>query len=225
MARIRADKVAETTTTTGTGDITLAGALTGYRTFDSVLAASDTFSYSITAVDGNGVPSGEWEAGVGTYSGSNVFARTTVVASSNANAAVNFSAGTKRVVLTMLAREVARETLVIACSDEALALTTGTAKVTFRMPYGLNLTEVRASVTTAPTGAVLTVDINEGGVSILSTKLTIDAGEKTSTTAATPAVISDSVLADDAEITIDIDTVGSTVAGAGLKVVLMGTRV
>lgn len=113
----------------------------------------------------------------------------------------------------------------IAVSDETTALTTGTAKVTFRMPFAFTLTAVRASVTTAPTGSVLTVDINEGGASILSTKLTIDAGEKTSVTAATPAVISDTALADDAEITIDIDTVGSTVAGAGLKVYLIGTVV
>ena len=111
----------------------------------------------------------------------------------------------------------------VAVSDETTALTTGTAKVTFRMPYAFTLTEVRASVTTAPTGAVLTVDINESGVSILSTKITIDATEQTSTTAATPPVISDSSLADDAEITIDIDTVGSTIAGAGLKVYLIGT--
>lgn len=110
----------------------------------------------------------------------------------------------------------------IAASDESTALTTGTAKVTFRMPFAFTLTAVRASVKTAPTGSVLTVDINEGGASILSTKLTIDASEKTSTTAATPAVISDTDLADDAEITIDIDKVGSTVAGAGLKVYLIG---
>lgn len=116
------------------------------------------------------------------------------------------------------------ESHIIAVSDEATALTTGTAKVTFRMPYAFTLTAVRASVTTAPTGAVLTVDINEGGVSVLSTVITIDATEKTSTTAATPAVISDSALADDAEMTVDIDTVGSTIAGAGLKVVLIGTR-
>jgi hypothetical protein len=111
----------------------------------------------------------------------------------------------------------------IACSDETTALTTGGAKATFRMPYAMTLTEVRASVTIAPTGSTLTVDINESGTTILSTKLTIDATEKTSETAATAAVISDSSLADDAEITIDIDQVGSTVAGAGLKVWLVGT--
>jgi hypothetical protein len=116
------------------------------------------------------------------------------------------------------------ESIIIACSDETSALTTGTAKVTFRMPYAFTVSAVRASVTTAPTDATLNVDINEAGVSILSTVITIDASEKTSTTAATPAVISDASLADDAEITIDIDQVGSTIAGAGLKVYLIGTR-
>jgi hypothetical protein len=75
------------------------------------------------------------------------------------------------------------------------------------MPYAFTVTEVRASVTTAPTDSVATFDINESGTSILSTKITIDAGEKTSTTAATAPVISDSSIADDAEITLDIDTV------------------
>jgi hypothetical protein len=112
----------------------------------------------------------------------------------------------------------------LACSDETTALTTGTAKVTFRMPFAMTLTAVRASVTTAPTDASLIVDINEAGSTILSTKLSIDATEKTSTTAASAAVISDAALADDAEITIDIDQIGSTIAGAGLKVWLIGTR-
>lgn len=112
----------------------------------------------------------------------------------------------------------------IAVSDETTDLTTGTGKVTFRMPFAMTLTAVRASVGTAPTGAALQVDINEGGVSILSTPITIDAGEKTSTTAATPPVISDTTLADDAEITIDIDQIGSTVAGKGLKVTLIGYK-
>ena len=112
----------------------------------------------------------------------------------------------------------------LACSDEDTALTTGTGKITFRMPYAMTLTAVRASVKTAPTGSTLVVDINEAGTSVLSTKLSIDATEKTSTTAATAAVISDSALADDAEITIDIDQIGATIAGAGLKVWLIGVR-
>ena len=117
-----------------------------------------------------------------------------------------------------------RENLTVAVGDEVTPLTTGTAKITFRMPYALELLEARASVTTAPTGSTLQCDVNEGGVSIFSTPITIDAGETTSTTAATPPVISDTGLADDAEITIDIDQVGSTIAGTGLKVSLIGYR-
>ena len=113
---------------------------------------------------------------------------------------------------------------ICACSDETTLLTAGVAKITFRAPYAFTLTDVRASVNTAPTGSTLIVDINENGTSVLSTKLSIDASEKTSTTAATAAVISDSDIANDAEITIDIDQVGSTIAGKGLKVVLIGTR-
>lgn len=113
---------------------------------------------------------------------------------------------------------------ILACSDETTALTTGTNKVRFRMPYAGTLTAVRASVNTAPTGAALEIDINESGTTVLSTKLSIDATETSSTTAAVPAVISDSALADDAEISIDIDQVGSTVAGAGLKVSLFIVR-
>lgn len=116
------------------------------------------------------------------------------------------------------------ETITVALSDETTDLTTGTAKLTMRMPFAMTLTAVRANVNTAPVGATITVDINEGGATILSTKLTIDASEKTSTTAATAAVISDSALADDAEITFDIDQVGSSTAGKGLKVTLIGYR-
>ena len=110
----------------------------------------------------------------------------------------------------------------IACSDESTALAAGVAKVTFRMPCAMTLVAVRASLTTAQaSGSIFTVDINEGGTTILSTKLTIDNTEKTSTTAATPAVISDTALADDAEMTIDIDQVGDGTA-KGLKVYLIG---
>lgn len=112
--------------------------------------------------------------------------------------------------------------IIVACSDEVSALSTGLAKVTFRMPYAFTLTAVRASLTVAQTsGSIFTVDINEGGTTILSTKITIDNTEKTSTTAATPPVISDASLADDAEITIDIDQIGDGTA-KGLKVTLIG---
>ena len=116
------------------------------------------------------------------------------------------------------------EAIQAAASDETTALTTGTAKVTFRMPFAMTLTGVRASLTTAQTsGSIFTVDINQGGTSVLGTKLTIDNTEKTSTTAATPATITTSALTDDAEITVDIDQIGDGTA-KGLKITLIGTR-
>jgi len=116
--------------------------------------------------------------------------------------------------------------LEIAASDETTALSASTAAVTFRLPWGLTLNAgiegVIASLTTAGTGSVVTVDINEGGVSILSTKITIDPTEKTSYTAAIPVVISDTSLAFNAEMTVDIDGVDSGGVAAGLKIMLIG---
>lgn len=131
------------------------------------------------------------------------------------------SAGTAKKVL---ARRLALECLIIAVSDETTAITTGTSKVTFRMPFAMTLTDVRASLSTASSSGTPTVDINEAGSTILTTKLTIDANEKTSTTAATPAVIGGAgpALADDAEMTIDIDVAGT--GAKGLKVYLIGRR-
>ena len=90
------------------------------------------------------------------------------------------------------------------------------------MPYAFTVTAVRASLTTASSSGLPTIDINEAGTTIISTKITIDASELTSTTAATAAVISDSSLADDAEMTIDIDVAGT--GAKGLKVYLIGKR-
>lgn len=111
----------------------------------------------------------------------------------------------------------------VAASDETTSLTTGTAKITFRVPYAITLTEVRASLTVSQySGNILTVDINNNGVSILSTKITIDNMEETSVLAVTPPVISSASLVDDSEITIDIDQVGDGSA-KGLKITLIGT--
>lgn len=116
------------------------------------------------------------------------------------------------------------ESIIVAVGNETSAITAGTAKITFRMPYAMTVTSVGASLSTAQTsGAIFTVDINDSGVSILSTKITIDNTEKTSATAATPAVISDTALALDAEITIDVDQIGNGSA-KGLKVTINGRR-
>lgn len=126
---------------------------------------------------------------------------------------------TKKITFANLTLEV----IAIPCSDESTVIVADTGVVTFRMPFAMVLTAVRASLTTAAATGTLTVDINEAGSTILSTKLTIDAAEKTSTTAAAAAVISDANLADDAEITIDIDDDADGTA-AGLKVYLIGKR-
>lgn len=113
---------------------------------------------------------------------------------------------------------------IVACSDLSTALTTGTTKAYFRAPYAFTLTAVRASLGTAQTsGSIFTVDVNENGASVLSTKLTIDNTETTSTTAATPPVISDNSISDDSVISIDIDQVGDGTA-KGLIVTLIGTH-
>jgi len=114
--------------------------------------------------------------------------------------------------------------IILQCSDETTALTTGTAKTVFRAPYGISLTGVRGSLTTAQTsGSIFTVDVNVNGTTILSTNLTIDNTEKTSVTAASQPVISvgSSEIREDAEISIDIDQVGDGTA-KGLKVTLLG---
>jgi hypothetical protein len=116
------------------------------------------------------------------------------------------------------------ESFIVACSDETTALTTGTAKVTFRMPYAFSVFGVRASLSTAQTsGSIFTVNIKKNGTTILSTNITIDNTEKTSTTAATPPVISVSSISDDDEMTVDIAQVGDGTA-KGLKVTLLGRR-
>lgn len=92
MAFVLADRVKETTTTTGTGTITLAGAQTGYQSFSAIGNGNTTY-YTIALQGGS-----EWEVGIGTYTSSGTtLSRDTILASSNSGSAVNFSAGTKDV--------------------------------------------------------------------------------------------------------------------------------
>ena len=114
------------------------------------------------------------------------------------------------------------DTWIIAASDETTDLTASNGKVQFLAPYAATITGVRASVTTAPVGATLTVDINDGGTSIMTTnKLDI---LTTATVDDATAAITDTAVAQWAVITVDVDTVGSTTAGAGLKVYITHTH-
>jgi hypothetical protein len=114
---------------------------------------------------------------------------------------------------------------IVSLTGETSDATVADDLAQIRLPFAFELTAVRAFCNTAPTGATLTFDIEEAGSSILSTLITIDATEKTSTTASTPPVISDSTLADDAIISFNCDQIGSTVAGAGIKIVLIGYQI
>jgi hypothetical protein len=100
-----ADRVLETSTTTGTGDITLAGAVTGYRTFNTAIGTQVRTDYAIVAVDGSGLPTGEWEVGEGYLSAATTLVRDAPLSGSAATP-VSFSAGTKRVFITQSAEEV-----------------------------------------------------------------------------------------------------------------------
>jgi hypothetical protein len=132
MAFITADRVKDTSTTTGTGNITVSGSAPfGYRTFSTVLSVSDTFYYAI-----QGQSTAEWEIGVGTYASTNQFARTTVLASSASNSAVSFSSGTKNVFITLAAAR----TLQLKSSDTPTAGS---------IPYGDGSTLSYSSVGTA----------------------------------------------------------------------------
>ena len=118
--------------------------------------------------------------------------------------------------------------LEVACSDELTALSVADDLITFRMPYALTLNGgiagVRASLTTAgTTSGVTTIDIEQGGTSILSTLLTIDYGEFTSYTGATPVVISTTALTDNAVITVNVDVLSGGATESGLKIQLIGT--
>lgn len=92
------DRVKETSVSTGTGDLTLDGASTGFQAFGDVLSVGDQTFYTITDDAGN------FEIGRGTYSGANTLTRTEVYSSSNSNNAVSFGAGTKVVFVTYPAK-------------------------------------------------------------------------------------------------------------------------
>jgi hypothetical protein len=152
MALVVKDRVQETSTTTGTGTFTLAGAVSGFQSF-SVIGNANTTYYAI-------VGGTEWEVGLGTYTSSGTtLARNTILESSNGGTAVNFSAGTKNVFVTYPAEE--------AVYQDA----TGTAYAPqFAASNGLNVNNATIGTSyTFPTGynSVEAGDITlSGGVTV-----------------------------------------------------------
>lgn len=121
MALVLADRVQETTTTTGTGTVTLGGAVAGFQSF-SVIGNGNTTYYTISG-------GSEWEVGIGTYTSSGTtLSRDTVLASSNSNALVNFSAGSKNVFVTYPAAKASMASGIIensATINQNYTITTG----------------------------------------------------------------------------------------------------
>lgn len=141
MALVIADRVQETTTTTGTGTVTLAGAVSGFQSFAAIGNGNSTY-YNISG----GL---EWEVGIGTYTSSGTtLSRTTVLASSNSGSLVNFSAGTKSVFVTYPAE---RSINLDSTGNLAQAVTVGlgTGRLPVEQFYRLDSNLTGSSVSTA----------------------------------------------------------------------------
>lgn len=112
----------------------------------------------------------------------------------------------------------------LAASDETTALATGSAKAIFHVQRAFTLTDIWAGLSTASTLGLVTVNVKKNGTTIFTTKITIDANEKTSLTAAAAYALSSSptTFAKGDEIQIDIDGAGT--GAKGLKVYFEGTR-
>ena len=110
----------------------------------------------------------------------------------------------------------------IPLSDEVTVLSGTGTKVTFKMPYTLNIKEIYAEVNTVSSLGIPTFNVKENGTTVFSTKVTIDVGAETSRTATTPYVLTDTSLLSGSVITIDIDATGTGTKGA--KLWLIGRR-
>jgi hypothetical protein len=154
MALVVKDRVQETTTTTGTGTITLAGAVTGFQSF-SVIGDANTTYYAI-------VLGSEWEVGLGTYTSSGTtLSRDTILESSNGGTAVDFSAGTKNVFVTYPAERA----LYTDASSNAIALGTP-ASVTLTNGAGL---PISTGVSGLGTNVATALAVNVGSSGALVT--------------------------------------------------------
>ena len=149
MAFVLADRVKETTTSTGTTAVTLLGAATGFQSFSAIGNANTTY-YTIQGTT-------EWEVGIGTYTSSGTsLSRDTVLASSNSGSLVNFSAGTKDVWCDYPAKRA-------VIGGEGYIENAGTVNTSSTLNPGNNaisggpVTIASGAVVTVPSGSVWTV--------------------------------------------------------------------
>jgi hypothetical protein len=154
MPLVVKDRVQETSTTTGTGTFTLAGAVSGFQSF-SVIGDGNTTYYAI-------VGGAEWEVGLGTYTSSGTtLSRDTVLESSNSGSLVNFSAGTKNVFVTYPAEEAVYQDATNTAyapqfaASNGLNVNNGTIGTSYTFPTGYN--SVEAGDITLSGGVTVTV--------------------------------------------------------------------
>ena len=154
MALVVKDRVQETSTTTGTGTFTLAGAVSGFQSFSAIGNGNTTY-YAI-------VLGSEWEVGLGTYTSSGTtLSRDTILESSNGGTAVNFSAGTKNVFVTYPAEEAVYQDATNTAyapqfaASNGLNVNNGTIGLSYTFPTGYN--SVEAGDVTISGGVTVTV--------------------------------------------------------------------
>jgi hypothetical protein len=153
MALVLKDRVKETTVTTGTGTITLAGAVSGFQSFSAIGNANVTY-YAIVGQS----PSTEWEVGIGTYTSSGTtLSRDTVLESSNSGSLVNFAAGTKDVFVTYPAEYAVVASNNFGTSGQVLTSNGANVAATFQTAAG-GLTGFTAAESTAAPNATVYVD-------------------------------------------------------------------
>ena len=234
MALVINDRVKETTTTTGTGAVSLAGAVTGFETFAAGIGNSNTVYYCIAHQD-----QAEFEVGLGTLDGdSSDLARTTIISSSNSDSAVDFSSGTKDVFCTIPASKLIFEdanndvtigrnltvTGDLTISGDDLTLTTNTSGAAL-ISDGTNFNPVAISgdITIGTTGTaaigsgvIVNADINSSAAIAMSkTAFTAGTGVSLSTntlsvdaaqTGITSILATDVKIGEDDQTKIDFET-------------------
>jgi hypothetical protein len=207
MALVLADRVRETTTTTGTGSVTLGGAYTGFQTFLAGVGNNNSTYYTIA-----NVVSGEWEVGIGTYTtASNLLSRTTVLASSNAGSLVNFGAGSKDVFVTQPAERAVYVdgTDVVPANSASLKTTYGGTGVTSYTAGDVPYFATGTALSKLGIGAANTVLTSSGSAPQWSTSINISG----SVTAAT-----DSSFNSTGALKISVGTTGERPTGAVGKI-------
>jgi hypothetical protein len=149
MSLVLADRVLETSATTGTGSFTLAGPVTGFQSFNTAIGNGNTTYYTIECP-----ATGEWEVGLGTFTSPSTLARTQVYSSSNAGSAVNFSAGGKNVFVDMSATKWSGGKLALANggTNADLSSTGGTSQVLQQSSAGAAITVGQLSASNLSNG-------------------------------------------------------------------------